>query len=69
MAKWRRGGGRRRWVWTIETEPSDAMTPKVITPEVKITPDPFEHDDPDQIRNALAVMENDVPAENPDTVN
>ncbi len=64
MAKWRRGGGgRRRWV--IEYVPK----PEPITPEVKKTPDPFEYDAPEQIRNALAAMENAAPTENAETVN
>ncbi len=66
MAKWRRGGGRRgRGRWVIEYVPK----PEPITPEVKKTPDPFEYDDPAQIRNALAAMENDPPTENSDAVN
>ena len=66
MAKWRRGsGGRRGGRWVIEYVPK----PEPITPEVKATPDPFEYDDPEQIRNALAAMENEAPAENSDTVN
>ena len=45
-------------------------TPEALTPGVKGTePDPFEHDDPYQIRNALAAMENDQPTENSDAVN
>ena len=65
MAKWRRGGGRRGGRWVIEYVPKQ----EPITPEVKETPDPFEYDDPEQIRNALAAMENEAPAENSDTVN
>ena len=66
MAKWRRGGGRRgRGRWVIEYVPK----PEPITPEVKKTPDTFEYDDPAQIRNALAAMENDPPTENSDAVN
>ena len=66
MAKWRRGsGGRRGGRWVIEYVPK----PEPITPEVKKTVDPFEHDDPYDIRNALAAMENEAPAENSDTVN
>ncbi len=54
MAKWRRGGGGRRGGrWVIEYVPK----PEPITPEVKRTPDPFEYEDPYQIRNALAAME------------
>ena len=64
MAKWRRGGGgRRRWV--IEYVPRPEPQPEPITPEVKEKTDPFEHDDPYQIRNALAAMENETPAETP----
>jgi len=60
MAKWRRGGGgRRRGRWVIEYVPQ----PEPITPRVKEAPDPFEHDDPYQIRNALAALENEAPAE------
>jgi hypothetical protein len=33
-----------------------------ITPKVKEIPDPFEHDDPYQIRNALAALENEAAA-------
>ena len=73
MAKWRRGGGgRRRWV--IEyvpkpVEPEPEPEPEPITPEVKKTVDPFEHDDPYDIRNALAAMENERLAETTETVN
>ena len=66
MAKWRRGGGRRgRGRWVIEYVPREMP----ITPEVIETADPYEHDDPYQIRNALAAMENDPPTENSDAVN
>ena len=66
MAKWRRGsGGRRGGRWVIEYVPK----PEPITPEVKKTVDPFEHDDPYDIRNALAAMENERPAETTETVN
>ncbi len=81
MAKWRRGGGGRRGSrWVIEYVPvscegrgargeEEQAQPETITPEVKKTPDPFEYDAPAQIRNALAAMENEAPAENVETVN
>lgn len=72
MAKWRRGGGRRggRWRWVIEYVPKPVEPePEPITPEVKKTVDPFEYDDPYDIRNGLAAMENDRPAETTETVN
>ena len=75
MAKWRRGGGRRGGRWVIEYVPK-AVEPKPvepepepITPEVKKTVDPFEHDDPYDIRNALAAMENEPAAESAEIVN
>ena len=69
MAKWRRGGGgRRRWVIEYMPKPVE-LEPEPITPEVKKTVDPFEHDDPYDIRNALAAMENERPAETTETVN
>ena len=69
MAKWRRGGGgRRRWVIEYVPKPVEPE-PEPITTEVKKTVDPFEHDDPYDIRNALAAMENDRPAETTETVN
>jgi len=69
MAKWRRGGGgRRRWV--IEYVPKAIEPePEPITPEVTKTVDPFEHDDPYDIRNALAAMENEPAAESAEIVN
>ena len=67
MAKWRRGGGGRRGGrWVIEYVPQPEPQPEPITPEVKEAPDPFEHDDPYQIRNALAAMENDTAQESGD---
>ena len=70
MAKWRRGGGgRRRWVIEYVPNPEPEPEPEPITPEVIKTVDPFEYDDPYDIRNALAAMENERPAETTETVN
>ncbi len=69
MAKWRRGGGRRGGRWVIEYVPPAQDEAKPLTPGVTKTPDPYEHDDPYQIRNALAAMENDPPPENSEAVN
>ena len=70
MAKWRRGGGgRRRWVIEYVPTPAPEPEPEPITLEVTAIPDPFEHDDPYAIRQALAAMENDAPAESTETVN
>ena len=53
MAKWARRGRRsRQWVW--EWVPVEIP----ITQKVKKIPDPFEHDDPYEIRQALAALEN-----------
>lgn len=68
MAKWRRGGGgRKRWRWVFETLPRQAngqwstVNGELSTAEKMV--DPFEHDDPYDIRNALAALENVAPAE------
>lgn len=69
----RRSGGRRRGGWVIKYVPreeeapmvngqlsmvNEQPTPEALTPGVKGTePDPFEHDDPEAIRAALARLD------------
>ena len=70
MAKWRRGGGRKRWEWKIEALPRgengqwSTVNGQLSTEEKRV--DPFEHDDPYDIRNALAAMENETAQESGD---